>query len=135
MLACPTDVLQPEPLSSGLSLGTPSLIPRQQPCDLCLGREQMECIAVCPTAALQPLADRRDVRMGMAEIDQETCLPFVGVSCKACWHACPFPNDAITFNGLGMPVVVEDACVGCGLCEYACLTAKPSIRIRSHEGE
>ena len=90
----------------------------------------MECIAACPTAALLP-CDRRDVRMGMAVIDEETCLPYVGVSCKACWHVCPFPNEAIFFDGLSRPLVGEDACVGCGLCEHACLTVTdiPAITI------
>jgi ferredoxin-type protein NapG/ferredoxin-type protein NapH len=90
----------------------------------------MECIAACPVEALRPLPSRRDVRMGVAVIDTETCLPFVGVSCKSCWHACPFSREAFSFDGLGRPIIVADACVGCGLCEHACLTEPTSIRIR-----
>jgi MauM/NapG family ferredoxin protein len=127
--ACPTDVLRPADAACGVAFGTPHLVARETPCDLCQGRAEMECIAACPTGALQPLANRRDVRMGVAVIDPETCLPFVGVSCKACWHACPFPGDAISFDGLGRPLVVENVCVGCGLCEYACLTPAASIRV------
>ncbi len=127
--ACPTDVLRVGPPAAGLSMGTPHVVARDLPCDLCLGRDEMRCIPACPTDALKPLARREDVRMGVAVIDDATCLPFVGVSCKACWHACPFAKQAITFNRLGRPRVVQDACVGCGLCEYACLTHPSSIRV------
>jgi MauM/NapG family ferredoxin protein len=127
--ACPTEVLLPAGVEAGVGFGTPYLVARQQPCDLCLGRARMECIAVCPSGALQQLDDRRDVRMGVAVIDPETCFPFIGVSCKACWHACPFPREAITFDARGRPLVVQEACVGCGLCEYACLTNPASIRV------
>ena len=67
--------------------------------------------------------------MGVARVDPKTCLPYVGVACKACWHACPLPNDAIAFDELGHPVVIDDGCVGCGLCEHVCLTEPSAIRI------
>ena len=128
--ACPTQVLHPAGADGGIALGTPLVNAREQPCDLCMGREQMECIAACPVEALEPIRERRDVRMGVAVILAETCLPFVGVSCKACWHACPFPREAISFDPLGRPVVVQEACVGCGLCVHVCLTEPASIRVR-----
>jgi len=133
--ACPPQILHLASAEAGAAMGAPYFVAREKPCDLCQGRGQMECIAVCPTGALAPLARRRDVRIGVAEIDHDTCLPRVGVACKACWHACPFPNEAITFDTLGRAVVVEDACVGCGLCEYVCLTDPTSIRVRPHTEE
>ncbi len=129
---CPTQVLRPAGADSAIAIGTPYLVARDKPCNLCQGEEELKCIAACPTDALQELSHRRDVRMGVAAIDTEICLPFVGVSCKACWHACPFPREAITFDTRGRPIVVEDACVGCGLCEYACLTERPAIRVKTH---
>jgi Pyruvate/2-oxoacid:ferredoxin oxidoreductase delta subunit len=68
--------------------------------------------------------------MGLAIIDPEICLPFLGVSCKACWHACPFPEQAIRFDQRGRPVVIPDGCVGCGLCEFACLAEHPAIVVQ-----
>ena len=126
--ACPTDVLTTARITSGVSTGTPYVVAREQPCNLCMDREQMECIAVCPTPALMEMT-RREVQMGVAVIDHETCLPWVGVSCKACWHACPFPSEAIIFDKLGRAVVMEEECVGCGLCEHVCLTDVPAIRV------
>ncbi|MHC4405866.1 MAG: 4Fe-4S dicluster domain-containing protein [Planctomycetota bacterium] len=125
--ACPAQILQAAGVGSAPDFGTPYFVPREQPCDLCQGLPEMQCIAACPTGALAPLGSRRDVRIGVAAIDPETCLPWRGVACKACWHACPFPNDAITFDPRGRAVVVDDACVGCGLCEHVCLTEPSSI--------
>jgi MauM/NapG family ferredoxin protein len=127
--ACPIDVLRLAGADGGLALGTPYFVARENPCDLCQGRDAMQCIEACPTGALRPLARRRDVRIGVARIDREICLPWVGVACKACWHACPFPNEAIVFDQRGRAVVVEEACVGCGLCEHVCLTPEPAIRV------
>lgn len=129
---CPTQVLHPAGADSAIAIGTPYLVARDKPCDLCQGRKELKCVAACPTDALQEIQDRRQVRMGVAVIDTKTCLPFVGVSCNACWHACPYPREAITFDARGRPVVVEDTCVGCGLCEYACLTERPAIRVKTH---
>jgi MauM/NapG family ferredoxin protein len=122
--ACPNGVLQ---LAGGSRLGTPYLMPREVPCNLCAGLDTMRCIDACPTAALVRSADRRAVRMGTAVVDPSTCLPFQGVVCRACWHACPFPQEAITMDDRGRPVVLADACIGCGLCEYACPTEPSSI--------
>jgi len=127
--ACPTDVLQLAPASDALSMGTPFVVARDVPCDLCQGRDEMECTVVCPTDALDSLTRREAVRMGVAVINTDTCFPYVGVSCRSCWHACPFPDTAISFDSLAHPIVHEDACVGCGLCEHACLTSITSIRI------
>ena len=110
-------------------MGTPYVVARDIPCDLCMGKDEMRCIPACPTDALKPLVERRDVRMGVAVIDDATCLPFVGVSCKACWHACPYAKEAIGFDPLGRPHVVNEGCVGCGLCVRACLTEPTSIHV------
>ncbi len=133
--ACPTQILSLAGVSGGPALGTPFVAARRKPCNLCQGELQMECIAVCPTNALQSVSSRRDVRMGVAEIDRDLCLPWQDppIACKACWHACPFPHEAITFDELGRALVVDDVCVGCGLCEHACLTAQPAIYVVPRE--
>jgi len=124
--ACPTQILELAHADAGVALGTPYLEPRTNPCDLCEGHEGMRCIEVCPTAALRPVARREDVRMGLAVIDCATCFAWIGVSCRACWHACPFRDIAIKLDELGRAVVL-DGCVGCGLCVHACLTEEPAI--------
>lgn len=128
--ACPTGTLLTAGPCRGLSLGTPYLVSRQVPCDLCPGLDELACIAACPTAALGRVEDLRDVRMGTAVIDRDLCLAHNGTICRTCWHVCPFPDEAIRFDARLRPVVVEEACIGCGLCDYACPTETSSIPIR-----
>ena len=49
--ACPKDVLQVAPPVAGLSIGTPLVVARDLPCDLCQGQDEMRCIPACPTGA------------------------------------------------------------------------------------
>jgi Na+-translocating ferredoxin:NAD+ oxidoreductase RNF subunit RnfB len=68
--------------------------------------------------------------MGTAVIDRSICLAYNRVMCRSCWHACPFPGEAIVFDAMLRPVVNEEACIGCGLCTHACPTEVTSIPIR-----
>ncbi len=126
---CPVDALVPLEHGPAWQLGTPHFRPREQPCTLCAGSEQMACVQVCPTDALRPLLARDQVAVGVARIDPQTCLPFQGVVCRACWRACPFPDEAIRLDELGRPVVDGQKCVGCGLCQHACLAEPEAIRV------
>jgi len=130
--ACPPEynTLQLVDDRAGISFGSPFVDSRNTPCYLCANYEGLLCIDVCPTAALSPVADTASVRMGTAVIDHSRCLAYNRVICRACWHACPFPDDAIRFDSMLRPVVVEEACVGCGLCDHACPTEVSSIPIR-----
>ncbi len=130
--ACPYDTLHLASLAAGAAAGTPYFIARQGPCYLCQGYESLRCIDVCPTGALQPVPTWADVRIGVAVLDRETCLAWTGTVCRACWHACPFPSEAIYLDHVGRAIVVEDKCVGCGLCEHACLVDPPAIVIVPH---
>lgn len=138
VFACPTDVLHLAGPASALSAGTPYLNSRENPCNLCEGLDQLECIQACPTDALAwgpevaelDLYDRLPtIRMGVAVIDKETCLAWNEQICRSCLHACPFPDVAISLDEMNRAYIVEDACIGCGLCDYACLTEPSSIRI------
>ncbi|MDP6839119.1 MAG: ferredoxin-type protein NapG [Planctomycetota bacterium] len=125
---CPDSCLLPVDLGSGLlTAATPHLIPRQTPCHLCRGEEQLLCIAACPTDALAPVAEHRALTMGTALIDQATCLAHLGTICRACWHACPLIDEAIVLDERGRPTIVEEACIGCGLCDHACLVEPSAI--------
>ncbi len=130
VLACPFDTLGLEGLTAGSSFGTPAIDARENPCRLCSGHDSLLCIEACPTQALVRVEDHREIRMGVAVIDQDRCLAYRGVICRACWHACPFPEDAIRLDARMRVEVVADACIGCGICVHVCLTEPTSIVVQ-----
>lgn len=127
--ACPAETLELADLEAGLACGAPFVTTRAVGCNLCAGHDSLLCILACPTDALQPVDDYREVDMGVAIVDRGLCLSWQGTTCRACWHACPYPNEAITLDWKTRPTVVAEACIGCGLCDHVCLTEPSSIRM------
>ncbi len=133
--ACPQDALMLAHAGEGVALGTPFFVARSEPCNLCKGHDDLECIKVCPSTALQPVVDeagqtaREKVRIGIAKINRDTCWAWNNTVCRACWHACPFPDEAIRLDERGRAIIVEDKCVGCGLCEWACLMEVSAVEM------
>lgn len=133
---CPFDTLNLADLASGFSAGTPWVDSRAVPCYLCQGEDELLCIAACPTGALEPVVEHLDIRMGTAVIDTELCWAHHGTVCRSCFQACPFPYEAIGFDTSLRPVVDNDVCIGCGLCDFACPTEPSAIPIvPAGEGE
>ncbi len=131
---CPHDALKPTPLRDGLGAGSPQIDSRRAPCFLCNDFDELKCIAACPSGALQDPGGIENITMGVAVIDEERCLAFNGVVCRSCWHACPFPNQAIRFDSLLRPVIDREFCIGCGICDHACLAEPTAIRIDAASG-
>lgn len=131
--ACPYGTLRRDGTAGvlGLASGAPSFDARANPCRLCKDAPELRCIAACPTGALVP-TPVPELRIGLAAIDRDTCLAYNGVTCRACWHACPFPDRALRYDALLRPIVDAAACIGCGLCEHACLTEPAAIVVRRH---
>lgn len=119
-------------LDDGLAeMGTPFIDPRSQGCTAC-----MKCTQVCPTGALQPLdADPEKVaghvKMGVARLNKDMCYSWVepARTCGVCYRACPFPNVAMSLEVFERPVIHKDMCIGCGLCEQACIHLPQAVRI------
>ncbi|MCE1229542.1 MAG: 4Fe-4S dicluster domain-containing protein [Firmicutes bacterium] len=145
--ACPQDTLQRATGSARFAVGTPYLEPRLMPCYLCT---ELPCIPACPEGAL--VWPRRTikgvevegpaaVRLGFAAVDPGLCLTWPSEedpaeACRTCVDRCPYPGEAIRMvddpeGGPAHPVVDEEVCTGCGLCEYGCPTAKPAIRVKA----
>ncbi len=126
---CPNKCIQFVNLEKGLDqLATPVIIARSQGCILC-----MACTRVCPTGALQPLepteAGRQAVAMGTAVVAEDVCYSFSGRTCGVCYHACPLPGKAMKLGLFEKPEVNPEHCVGCGLCEQACIHMPQAIRV------
>ena len=125
-----------------LLIGTPFFIPTDVPCYMC---EDIPCVPVCPSGALDMASllnekeelDINKATMGLAIVHKESCIAFWGIQCDACYRACPLLDEAITLeyqkndrtgkHAYLLPVVQDDACTGCGLCEQACVTEEPAI--------
>ncbi len=110
------------------SLDTPYIIPRDKGCILC-----MKCGQICPSGAIRPIERNAEaimagVKMGRAHVDTRLCLSYQGMTCGVCYRACPLPDVALYVGRLEQPHVT-DKCVGCGLCERACIQMPQAIRI------
>lgn len=146
---CPGPTLHPAGFEHGLdALWTPVVEPTVAGCH----PDCNFCTQICPTRAIRPLdleAKKRFV-MGIAKINKKTCLPYCGESdCRLCFDEC----EAVGYHAIEMrevtldidlsaippgvysdmeieemsrieaPFVIEEKCVGCGLCEYRCHAA------------
>ncbi|QDT04036.1 Putative electron transport protein YccM [Rubripirellula lacrimiformis] len=136
--ACPNNVLQPEGFQQGFEgLWTPLVNADWAGCESSCNA----CGQVCPTGAIRPLPleEKRYARMGLAVVNESTCLPWAGrEACDLCvqecdaagYHAIEYAQvgteadeQGLPIEGTGMlaPVVRSDACVGCGLCQTRCV--------------
>jgi ferredoxin-type protein NapG len=135
---CPYDTLKLAAPGEAVPTGTPYFTARSIPCEMC---EDIPCIKVCPTGALDPrLADIGEARMGLAAlVDHETCLNFLGLRCDVCYRVCPVIDKAITLDSIHntrsdrhamlLPTVHSEHCTGCGKCEAACVLPEAAIKV------
>ncbi|MEH6626718.1 MAG: 4Fe-4S dicluster domain-containing protein [Motiliproteus sp.] len=121
---CPPRCIKFHQREGGGQVNTPYIVAEEKGCILC-----GKCMEVCPTEALTP-TDRYQVNMGIAQIDQGACYPWVdrGV-CGACVAICPLGERAIDFDFANIyRPVIQQGCVGCGVCVEIC--PHPSVPIR-----
>jgi formate hydrogenlyase subunit 6/NADH:ubiquinone oxidoreductase subunit I len=123
---CPTKVIRPSDLSHGLGgLLQPRLDFKRGYCEY----NCVSCTKVCPSGALKPLrpAEKRLLRLGGVDLVRPDCIVYYkGRNCAACAEQCP--THAVRMvpykDGLFVPELVPELCIGCGACEYYC-PAKP----------
>ena len=142
MKVCPTAGLQPVAFEAGLEgVWTPQLVPRLGYCDYGCNA----CGQICPSGAIPTLTleRKRETIIGLAAIDRDRCLPWAhGIPCIVCEEMCPTPEKAIRLEEVTVtdnqgepvtvqqPYVLEDLCIGCGICEYQCpLEGESAIRV------
>jgi polyferredoxin len=147
MKVCIGDALQPTWLEAGLEgIFTPRLIGRIGYCEY----NCTLCGQVCPTGAIRRLTreEKQATVIGRAYFDKNRCLPYAkGVPCMVCEEHCPTPDKAIKFRDtkvlnsegesvdLRQPYVIDELCIGCGICENRCPIGGGAAVMVTAEGE
>ena len=138
--ACPVNILQPTGLELGFDgIWTPVVKLDSSACQPYCNN----CGQVCPTGAIRalPIEEKRAARIAQSEVDKSTCLAHCKKQecglcveeCKAAgYNALEYIRVGIEYDNWGMPVedsgflapvVIEEKCVGCGLCQVKCYSA------------
>jgi len=121
--ACPKNVIVPSFFDYGLNgFMQPKLDYHKSFCNF----DCVKCTEVCPTGAItkQTPEQKQIIQIGVARFMQESCIVTIDrTDCGACSEHCPTKAvHMVEWEGLRLPEVIPDLCVGCGACEYACPT-------------
>ena len=115
-------------IKNDLATGYPVIFANESPCHLC---DDFPCISACETEALLPVGDRAEVRMGLAVVSRADCTADQG--CRFCLSKCPVGALSVDFLD-AYPVVDQEKCVGCGICEQVCSGVNDHIAIKVISG-
>ena len=134
---CPNNVLRPT--TDLMHLMLPEMSYERGYCR----PECTRCSEVCPAGAITAIDkdEKSSVQIGHAVFVQKNCVAVTdGVDCGNCARHCP--TGAIEMVALRedddespwVPAINEEACIGCGACEYVC-PARPfsAIMVEGHE--
>ena len=122
--ACPTHVLQPSFLEYGFTgMMQPRLDFHASFCNF----DCVRCTEVCPTGAILPLTmeQKHVTQVGVVRLELDNCVVQTeNTACGACAEHCP--TQAVRMvpyqDGLTIPEIAVEHCIGCGACEYICPT-------------
>jgi ferredoxin len=119
---CPSKVLKPAFMEYGIAgMMMPVMHFEKGFCNF----DCTVCTDVCPNNALTSLTvqQKHRLQVGRVVFEPELCVVHTeGTSCGACSEHCP--TQAVKMlpykNGLTVPFIDADLCVGCGGCEFIC---------------
>jgi polyferredoxin len=143
MKVCLKNALHPTIFDGGAEgMWTPKLVPRVGYCEF----NCTLCGDTCPSNAIPELTveEKHKAKIGMAYFDKNRCIPWVAYdrwsetgewpkefNCAVCEEHCPTSKKSIRFSDVTIetpdgpklvrrPVIVDEECIGCGICEYTC---------------
>lgn len=119
---CPSNVIKPAFMEYGLGgIMQPVMTYEKGFCNY----NCTVCADVCPNHALLPLTmeEKHMLQIGRVHFVHDICVVVTdGNNCGACAEHCP--TQAVTMipykDGLTIPHITPDICVGCGGCEFIC---------------
>jgi ferredoxin len=131
---CPTQVLTP----SFLAYGPGGFLQPQM--DYSMGTCNYDCVLcgqVCPSGAILPLSSeaKKLVQIGKAKFVKDDCIVITKkTECGACSEHCPTKAvHMVKTEGLFLPEVNDEICIGCGSCEHPCpSTPNKAIYVESN---
>jgi ferredoxin len=134
---CPNDVLRPS--TDLMHFMQPTMSYEHGYCR----PECTRCSEVCPAGAIKPIdrEEKASIQIGHAVWVKKNCVPLTdNVECGNCARHCPtgaiemVPLDENDEESPYIPAINENACIGCGACEYVC-PARPfsAIYVEGHE--
>ncbi len=131
---CPSNVLKPSVFDYGLmGLMQPIMYYDKGFCQ----PNCTICMDVCPSGALTvlPLKEKQMTQIGMAHFTLEECVVYTNhTDCGSCSEHCP--TQAVSMvdykDGLRIPHVTPEICIGCGGCEYACPARPKAIVVHAN---
>ncbi len=117
--SCPVDAILPWDSGNEATDKTPIIDPNVTACVVCDG---LECMNACPTGALRLVDAPEDIRMGLARVAAADCVRAQDDDCSICVDRCPMGSRALNLPDDGPPHVIDDGCIGCGVCQKFCPT-------------
>ncbi|HSV88966.1 MAG TPA: 4Fe-4S binding protein [Bacteroidales bacterium] len=120
---CPKNVIIPTLFDHGLQgIMQPKLDFHKSFCNF----DCVICTEVCPSGAITPqtLVQKQTIQIGVAIFMVESCIVTINrTECGACSEHCPTKAvNMVEWEGLWLPEVTPELCIGCGACEFACPT-------------
>lgn len=120
--ACPYDCIKEAPPGFREAADTPIIVALQMPCYMC---RDTPCISACEP---QVLRFEPPLKLATAKIIELACISSAEEPCTVCSDECPI-EDVISLVD-GRPVIDEDYCTGCGICQYVCPAPHNAIMLR-----
>jgi ferredoxin len=134
---CPSSILYPTAFEYGIAgIMQPKMSFEKGFCQY----NCTNCSSVCPTGALQHLTkeQKQVTQTGIARFTQTRCVVYLDqTDCGLCSENCP--TQAISMvdykNGLRIPHVTPERCIGCGGCEYVCPAPTKAIVVHANKDQ